>query len=204
MPALRTQLEDAVRSRLGGLLKVALGGEAAGYLEAVEVYQGPLEPTQGDMTQLARVVQGRACGALVTTGDGDYTVATADDHFADLEAPVEILVFSTNLRSDESKVRGDGVSSDPGIYQMIEDIRGRLWLYELGIEGVGFLRPAGERAVVRNGTHAIWRLTFAVEMDSEAVRAEDSADSYTSRRISVNNADDGAADPVLQGDDSIP
>ena len=177
-------MEISVVTRLGPLRM------PSGYLQTIKVYQGALDPDPDDDPDVARVAQGRSPAVLVTTGDGDYRDITLPLREATLETTVELLVFSSNLRSHEAKARGDGISRDPGIYQIIEDIRRLLFGVELGVPGVGYLRPRSERPVVRTGSRAIWRLTYDVTLDVSAADPEADAGPLREREIRAHRPGD--------------
>jgi len=201
MSSLFEQLEDAVITALTPLLLSALGGGASGYLEAVRPYQGDLSP-QADDEDLNRVLGGASPAVLVAIGDdGSYGDVTLSRSMCDLKTTLEVLIVSANLRSPEAKARGDvsdGTGDDPGIYEIMEDVRGLLFGVEMGVDGVGFLIPSASTAIQRGGEKAIWRISFDVDMDAK--KAAYSGDYHTSIRQSVNNADDDTADPIAQGD----
>jgi len=201
MSSLFEQLEDAVITALTPLKLSALGGGASGYLRAVRPYQGGLDPAADD-EDLNRVLSGASPAVLVTIGDGgSYGDVTLSRSVCDLTTTLEVLIISSNLRSPEAQARGDvsdGTGDDPGIYEIIEDVRDKLFGVEMGVDGVGFLIPSAHQAVQRGGDKAIWLLSFSVDMDAK--KAAYSGDYYETIRSSVNNADDDTADPIAQGD----
>ena len=197
MTALRTQLEDAVIVRLGRLKRAASGG----YVHTVASYNGELTPSRQD-EHFQRVTRGALPAILVTTGDGAYSDLTMGRQ-ADLDFTLELLVASSILRSLEDANRGDGLSQDPGIYQMIEDIREQLFRREIGVNGIGWLLPASETTVLRESDRSIWQLTYQVTADVAHAPVEDELGDYDSIHNEVNfpAADDGApANPVVEFD----
>jgi hypothetical protein len=195
--SLRTSLEDAVIEALSSLKLEALGGSSEGYLQKIAPYQGDLSPAgDGEDGDIARVCGGRMPAVLVTTGDGAYLRASMGAEEIDEDTTVEILIVSGNLRSPEAAARGDGFSDDPGIYRMIEDIRGKLWGIDLHVSGAGPLIPQTSTARSRSGVRSIWQLSFAVTLDAPAPERE--ADDYDEIFGDINNADDAAADPVVE------
>ncbi len=198
MTALRTQLEDAVIAKLDRLKR----NQSGGYCHTIAPYNGEFAPGRQD-EHFQRVTRGALPAILVTTGDGAYTDLTMGRQ-ADLDFTVELLIASGNLRSLEDANRGDdSLSQDPGIYQMIEDIRERLFRREMGVFGVGWLLPAGETTVQRSSDRSIWQLTYAVEADVTHAPESDEAGDFDEIHNEVNfpAADDGApANPVVEFD----
>lgn len=199
--ALRTDVVNATIALIDQLKKVNLpGGAAGGYLEAVVSYQGDLDP-QPDDEDLLELIGGRDPAVLVTTGDsGTYEDETMGyRRQGQLAFTVEILVVSGNKRSDEAKHDGDGFSTDPGIFDIMEAVRDAVWAIDLSVSGAGKLSPVSELAVVRSGARAIWRMTFAIDTDVQAADPDAAADSYTSIQVDANDAaGSGDADPVSQ------
>lgn len=197
MTALRTQLEDGVVKDL----ETNLGAEAeGGYLQLVRAYAGDIGPTRTD-DDFLRMTQGKAPAVLVQTGDGAYSDHTIG-RIATLDIVLNLLIVSRNLRSQEDRVRSEE-DAHPGIYEMIEDIRERLWRRELDVAGVGFLLPREESSILRTPDMSIWLLTYSVDTDAKLASIEDEAGDL----LGIDNkhnfpaAEDGAPlNPVIQSE----
>lgn len=201
MTALRTLVEDKVVELLETLLLETLpDGEAGGYLASVQPYPGDLSPTAEDPDFKALLAAGTPCIG-VTTGDGTYGDVRLARLDADLDFTVELLVVSGNRRSADARIRGDGVSADPGIYQVIEDVRALLSWIDLGVEGAGGVTPVSERAVIRGRDLTVWHLVFDITGDVVQPRPDELDDYYETIRNRVNDANgSGDADPLVEGD----
>lgn len=200
MTALRTQLEDAVIRQLGTLLR----GSPGGYAQTIAPYKGVLDPSRQD-DHFQRVTRGALPAILVSTADGAYDNLTMGRK-GDLDFDLALLVASGNLRSLEDANRGDGsLSNDPGIYQMIEDIRERLFRRELNVPGVGWLLPANEVTVQRAHDRSVWLLTYAVESDVDHIsETEEAGDiDIIANDLNFPAAEPGApANPVVEFDET--
>jgi hypothetical protein len=192
--ALLTNIEDDVLALLSPLLR------PAGYLEALEPYQGSLDPAEDD-PDLNRVLQGRAPAVLVTTGDGDYDGVVIDRRRADWNVTLELLLVSAHLRSSLARARWDGIGGDPGIYQMIDDVRDRLFGKELAAAGAGTLIPLGYQALSRSGGKTLWRASFRIACD--AIAPEPDPGSWDVIRQRINDVVDPLTNPILEADTSF-
>ncbi len=197
MSALRTRLEDAVVSELDANLGA---GAEGGYLQLVVPYAGDIGPARTD-DDLMRLTQGKAPAVLVQTGDGTYNDHTIG-RIATLDLVLNLFLVSRNLRSQEDRVRSEE-DAHPGIYEMIEDVRERLWRRELGVAGVGFLLPREESSILRSPDMSIWLLTYSVDTDAKLASIEDEAGDL----LGIDNdhnfpaAEDGAPlNPVIQSE----
>lgn len=188
--SIRAQAEDAVIAALADLRK-----SAGGYLQALEPYQGTLEPGSDD-ADVAATLLGRRPAILVTTGDGEYKNASVSRRIADHQFDIVLLVISGNLRSRVARARGDGFAADPGIYEIIEQVRDRLMGVEFGVDGLGFAVPSSERFVLRTPDLTVCALSYAISADAQA--REPIADDYVAIRVEVNDDDEHAADPIVQ------
>jgi hypothetical protein len=197
MTAIRAQLEDAVLRELLPLK----ADQSGGYLQTLDFYAGELSPTRED-PDFQRVSQGAMPAVLVTTGDGDYN-EYGTGRRAQLNFRLELLVASGNLRSGEVRIRGD--LADPGIYQIIEDIRQRLFRRELGVAKVGWLLPIAETPVLRSSDRTIWQISYNVDTDASHPPVEDELGNYTSIHSEVNlPAGVGdAANPIAEFDNTL-
>lgn len=196
MTAMRTLVENAVVTALTPLLDPNLGGAAGGYLRKVAAYQGPLSNARPEDPEVKLLIERGTPCIGVATGDGAYdTFSGAQRENADLGFSIELLVLCGNQRNDVSKARGDGISDDPGAYEILEDVRALLWL-DLGVTGAGIARPRSETALVRSGELAIWLVSYAIDTDALMADPAAGATVITDRDVNANNADDDAADPV--------
>lgn len=179
----------------------------AGYCKTIKAYNGETTGIDREDADFQRVTQGALPAILVTTGDGAIEQQTMG-RIANETFELQILVASCNLRSMEARHRGDaGLSSDPGIYRMLCDIRERLWLRPLEADGVCFLRPAGDVSILRSRDRNIWLSTYIVKADATFPPISDEARDILGIDSEINfpAADDGApANPVLSFDNEIP
>jgi len=190
----RRDIENAVIRELSPLLRTR-----GRYLKAIEPYNGPLAP-EADDHDLVRVLLGRAPAVLVSTGSGDYDRVNIRRRMAQLDIQVELLVLSGNLRSGESRNRGDGFDPDPGVYQIIEDVREHIFGIELGVRGVGWLVPAGERPVIRSPALGAWQLTYQVYTDAHHALPGANDPEYQRTRTGVSLVEDERANPIIEFD----
>lgn len=198
---MRKSIEDAVIAALADLQLPGRGGAAGGYLCSVQPFAGDFarpDPTDIELTQL---MHGGAPCVGVGTGDGNYSDIRTARLDAELGLTIEMIVVSTNARGAEERNRGDGgLGTDPGIYQIIEDIRARLFSPDLGVAGAGGATPVRESPAVRTAEITVWHLVYEIEAD--VVQADPAANDpdLTTIRTNVNNQSDPAADPIVQGD----
>ncbi len=190
----RGAVEDAVVA----LLRRRLVAEPDGYLEAVEPYQGSLDPEPEDEA-LNRVLNGRAPAVLVTTDDGDWNEWSRTLQRAEGLIELVLLIVSANLRSPEDSARGDGRSVDPGAYFVAEDARALLMGYPLGAKGAGRPRPTGERIVGR-GEKFIIRTNYVVPVVATAYEPEVDIQRIKGR-ANVTGAE--PANPLISGDTEL-
>jgi hypothetical protein len=197
LTALRKSYEDAVITALEtALLAETLpGGATGGYVKLVTPYNGPLAPTADD-PQLRRLKENGTPAIGVTTGDGDYSDIALRQRKSTLNAALELLVVCSNYRGAEEHNRGDGIDDDPGVYQLIEDIRNVLFGEELGVDGAGFALPAAEAVVLRTAEETVWRLSYDVDFDANRPAPDADADDYAELETQVNNAEDATIDPI--------
>ncbi len=196
MTAIRTQVENGVIELLQTLAASAEGG----YLNAIEPYAGDLTPGREEH-DFQRATEGRMPAVLVTTGAGTYENRTIGHRIADLVFSVDLLVASGNIRSPAARQRGDGTSNDPGIYQMLEDIRARLWNRPLpDVVGACTMRPISDDVVLQAQDRTIWVFTWEIRTDAVAPPLSDEVGAYTGIDATVNfpSTDPGAPiNPVL-------
>lgn len=192
--ALRTRIEDAVVDALQRLK----AGYPNGYLQAIEPYQGSLEPRSDD-PELNRVLNGRTPAVLVTTDDASWPNLGNTLQRAEGPCDVVLLLVSRNLRSMEATARGDALDRDPGLYKILEDVRG--WLMGAHVEhpDIGRPYPLNER-IVERGEKMILRADFRVR--TAAVAYEDATGEYELIKVKGNLPDetsDESANPVAEG-----
>lgn len=196
----RRDLEDAVVTALSVLKLPALGGAAGGYLKTVEPYQGSLDPDVSD-PEMVELLAGGTPAIGVTTDSAAFGAYRLRQQAAEKELSLELLIVSSNLRSRAAGARGDDLATDPGAYQILQDARAKLFGVELGVDGVGFLQPTSETAVVRGQT-AIWRQIYTVRTDvvQPALDANDA--DYDGIITRVNDADSTDEDnnPITEAD----
>lgn len=207
--SVRTRVENAVIALLAPLHFKAKDG----YLRTLRVYAGDLTPSREE-EDFQRVTQGNLPGVLVSTGEGTYERLTMGRK-ADLHFNIELLVGSCNLRSQEDRFRGDGISRDPGIYQILDDIRDRLFQRPLSgrrtettePENIGacIARPISEAPVLRSNDRSIWLATYNVHADAIEDKLDilDSEYSLIQSDINFPEGDDDPANPVIEFDTDL-
>jgi phage gp37-like protein len=202
MTTVRASVEDGVILNLRPLHVK----ESTGYLRVIKPYNGELTPGR-ESEDFQRATQGALPAVLVTTAAGAYDDRTVGGRVADNVFEIVLLVGSHNLRSPEARTRGDGQSRDPGIYQIIEDIRGRLFNRPLeGAIGACNARPITEDSVLRSPDRSIWALTYQIRTDAIEAPLEDEAGDYTLIQSDINfpTGDPGEpANPVVEFDQDV-
>ena len=200
MPALRTQIEDAVIAALTPLLKPGKGGDPDGYLVTLKPYQGPPSP---DSEDIKRLLDGGGPALLVTTEDSSFAEWLPKRRQAEMTLQIVIYALSNHTRSYEARARGDVSSSlanqDPGLYQLLEDVRSRVFGLDLAIECVERPYPLSETSLARAGDWGVWRLVYEVEAWVEALVPTEGA-LVTEMGVDVNQAGDDTADPIVEAD----
>jgi hypothetical protein len=201
--SLLEQLEDLVIARLTPLLAEGLGGDEDGYLEALEPWQGDDLPRGGD-EDLNRILQGRAPAVMITTGDGEYSNESIGFETTRHTVDLLILIVSQNLRSKEAQARGDGFSSDPGLYQLQEDVFDRLEGWQPGVDFIGRLRAVDHsRNLPIDDPRLMRRLRYRTWMDIEPNPPDSGDEDLLTIKGQINNVDDDAADPVIEFDHEV-
>ncbi len=192
-------IEDSALRNLSGLRDTCDGG----YFQTMAPYNGNPSPDRED-ADFQRATQGGIPALLVMVGDGEYENRTMGGRIADLEMELLILIASCNLRSPEARSRGDMSSQDPGIYQMIKDIRGLLYNVPLeGVFGACRARPIRQGAVLRGSDRTIWLLTYALNTDvvEERLDANDPKLLQISNKLGFSQEENpGAPDDVTEFD----
>jgi hypothetical protein len=201
VPALRTQIEDAVIAALTPLKLPGKGGGAQGYLATLKPYQGPPTPESDDVK---RLLDGGGPALLVTTEDARFFDWTPRRRLAEVTFELVVYLLADHQRGFEARARGDVRSSetgkDPGVYQIIEDVRGLLFGADLGLDCVKRPRVTSETSLGRATDWAVWRLAYEVDATVEGVNPLAAAVYATELAIDVNQAGDATADPVVEAD----
>ena len=198
---IRSGVENAVVAALN-----PLGKHNGQYLRTLRVYNGDLTPGTED-EDFQRVTAGAMPAILVSTGDGVYERLTMG-RVADRVFTIELLIGSTNLRSQENRFRGDsGLSNDPGIYQMLDDVRNLIFNSPLvGVAGACTARPISESAVLRSNDLSIWLATYAIRTDviDDPLDDEDPFLGLVSNQFNFPDEDPGVpANPVIEAKTEI-
>jgi hypothetical protein len=192
--AVRADIERAVVATLSPLLTAS-----GGYLAAIEVYRGELD--EASLDQVFELIAGRVPAILVATGVGRYRSIQVQRRRASQDLRVELLLLSGSLRSLETRTHGEVPGSppqaDPGIYQMIEDVRARLFASDLGLDGVGLLEPHDEVPLLQRPELSVWRVAYDVTVDAFQPALSEAGPDLTEVGARVNLA--GApANPVVE------
>ena len=192
-------IEDSAIRNLAGLSETCDGG----YFQTLAPYNGSPTPDRED-PDFQRATQGGIPACLVMVGDAEYENRTMGGRVADLEMELLILIASCNLRNPEARNRGDLSSQDPGIYQMIKDIRGLLYNVPLeGVFGACRARPILQGAVLRGRDRTVWLLTYAFNTDvvEERLDADDPKLIAISNKLGFSQEENpGAPDNVTEFD----
>lgn len=198
----RKAIEDAAIAALADLLLQDLGGAATGYLKKVAPYAGELRSPDPEDVELKQLIENGTPCIGVSTGSGSYDRFTASDRpWADHSLTLELLIVSGNFRGAEERNRGDGgLGADPGIYQVMKDVRDLLWSSDLGADGAGGARPVSEDPVVRTSSITAWHVIYAITADAQAADPEATDTEIATIHTEVNNADDDTADPIVEAD----
>jgi len=190
MAALRVRLEDAVLVALAPML-LASGG----YLQALDVYAGEFASAEAP-DELRAVLSGRVPAVLIFTASGAYRGLDVRRRRATLDLSLHLYVVSGCYRSQASRVRGDSAGADPGIYQILEDCRDRLFGLDLGVTGAGPPAPVSEAALTWERDLAIWEQVYSVDTDAVQQPAVDP--DLTDLAADINYPDDPDADPIVE------
>ena len=145
-----------------------------GYFKLITPYHGPLTPDRENQ-EWQRISQGIMPVCAVRLGRGEYQDRTMGGRVADKEIAIHLLIGSNNLRSGEERELGDdGLSGDPGIFQMQEDILDRLYNRPLeGAIGACTARPLDEDEVLLTNDRTIWVLNYTIKTDAIVPRLDE-------------------------------
>jgi hypothetical protein len=157
----RTSIETGVIELLAPLTRAE-----GRYLKAVDHYNGELLGKEG-LDDIRTALLGRSPGVLVTTGDSTTVEHKLDRRNVIERFQVHLFVISTNWGSDKAQRVGDEASEfdptlDPGINQMLWDIRGLLERQK-PMDGAQFLEHGDDAVIVPGGRgFTMWRARFSV------------------------------------------
>lgn len=193
MGSVRQTIEERLIAELKRLLSRELNpGE--GYLQAVEIYNGEIERTDGPEDFL-RALRGRSPVILVGAAGASIRAESVSRNRFARRISIELYVASNHNRTRENRTRSDVVAegdstADPGIYQIAEDVQQILSGNDLGLTGVGPLNPRREDVLLQEKGFTVWRLIYDVDTDAH-VKKHDFADrQFTSYAIDGNLVDE--------------
>ncbi len=200
--SIRTRVENATVRLLAPLLC----DEDGGYAALIRPYAGDISPGREEQ-DWQRATQGAHPAILVSSLDGTYENRTMG-RVADYVLDMLILVGSTNVEAQTAQTQGDNQRSvDPGIFQMIDDVRERLFNRPLeGAAGACTMRPISDAPVLRSPDRMIWGLVYQARVDAVQDDLEDEDGDYLILQSTINfpAADDGApANPVLSFEQDV-
>ncbi len=194
MPSVRAQIEQGIQSALTQLLKVN-----GGYLLAVEPHNGELNGGPEFVEEMRQELLGRVPGVLIETGRATYRDRQLQRRRAIEDMDIHLWLVSGSLRSRAARTQGGlATDADPGVYQMLEDVRGILFGNDLGLSGVGRITPVSEGPHLDLQDLTAWELLMRVPV--EVIQPAEDADDedLTELRGRHNLTDDDAANPVVE------
>lgn len=182
MAAVLTQLQDAVIARLAPLKKPVLGGGATGYLKALKTYHGELDGKK--LEELRDALADQTPAVFVGGIEGDLRSVSLSRRRAVQQLVLELMVCVGTQRDQEARARG-GHSGDaePGAYQVLQDLRGKLMGWTPSTSGVGVIRPARERLLVNTIGLDVFVASYSADADvkTEAATGETDLTSIRAR-----------------------
>lgn len=196
MASVRQTIETALIDELKRLLTRELN-PGAGYLQAVEEYNGEIDQTDGPQ-EFLRALRGRSPVILVTAAGGSLSPESVTRRRYMRLVTFELYAASNHNRTREARTRSDVVAAgdptaDPGIYQIAEDVQQILSGNDLGLAGVGPLSPRREDVMLQEKGFTVWRLTYDTKTDAH-VQPHGFADrQLTDYQINGNLVDEDGA-----------
>lgn len=163
MASMRGLVEGAVVDALRPLLKQELGGDAGGYLHAVDLYNSELEGD--DVPAIREALNGRAPAILVFSDSGRYRSVQEQRRRYVNDLSLVLLVVSNTARGRVAQTHGGPDGDDPGCYQIVEDTFDLLAGAQLGVDGLGRLMPTDEDILIQSEDMTIWRLRYLAPYD---------------------------------------
>jgi hypothetical protein len=158
MASRRTLLEQAIVAALGPLAKMH-GGRVA-------PYNGEIAKALQSEEDLRVAFGGSFPSILVATGQGRFTDFNLQRKRATLNAEIEIVIASGDLRTRVARTQGTEESGGkPGIYDVLEMIQNVLLGSDLGLAGCGPLQPLTEEALINAPDLCVWIATYQAQMD---------------------------------------
>lgn len=189
MTALRTLIEDDMLAALTPLLKSE--GE---YLGTLKAYHGEITGIGGDKSlDEIRNLIGAMPAALIMTGGARFSNASMAADSAVVEMDCTVLCVTDNLRSRSKRARGDG--TDPGMWQMLEDLRERLQGYEVA-NGFARMVLQSEDEVLTLPDYSIWQIEFG--LSGRVCAAEEESDDLEGIDSDIDDADDATDNPRVE------
>ncbi len=167
----RTDIERGVIA----LLRASLGREVGRYLRAIDHYNGELVGVKG-YDDLKTALMGRPTAVLVTTATSRTTDRGMDRRNVTEKFQVNLYVVSTHWGSDKAQKVGDDAadldpSLDPGINQMLWDIRGALERQK-PIAGGQFMEHADDVELIPGGRGiTVWQSSYWIDVRLTIPRA---------------------------------
>jgi hypothetical protein len=135
------------------------------YVDALDHYRGELN--SNDFEQVMAKLRGRAPALLVTVGSSAPESKSASKLRYLYRYQIEIAVVSLHMASLEARDTGGADrfedNADPGIGQMLHDVRGLLAGRSPNVDGCGKIIPEGE-SIIADGDLAIFAARYSVGM----------------------------------------
>ena len=213
MASVRQTIEEGLIAELKRSLSRELN-PGGGYLQAVEIYNGEIERSEGP-DDFLRALRGRSPVILVGAAGASIRAESVSRNRYARRISIELYVASNHNRTREHRTRSDVVAdgdptADPGIYQIAEDVQQILSGNDLGLPGVGPLNPRREDVLLQEPGFTVWRLIYDVDTDAH-VKPHDFADrQLTDYQIDGNLVDeDGETvlpsppNPLVESDGSL-
>ena len=173
------------------------------YLQRLDHYNGEIG-SEDALEDIVGALQGNVPAVLIQTASASYDSTSIARSRLKATIQVEILLISAHMRSRESRNVGDEASvndpkSDPGIYQIIADVRSVLCSRPLGVQSAQMLVPVTEQVVIQTPQLSAWVMRYSIDyrFDQTVVAPGTVIESVLAR----HNLDDSApVNPVAEGE----
>lgn len=156
------------------LMLQPLHAHQGGYLKLLGYYNGELDSQQG-VDDLMRQAATNAPFVLVAAGANSYESRSTSKQMWRNSMTMELLFGSANLRSHQSRLRGDVAAGaddlddlptrDPGIYRMVRDVRNLILGRNPGVAGGGTFGIVRIDVVIQDPRISLWRAQYRITYD---------------------------------------
>ncbi len=193
MISIRQQIEDGIIDAIGDQL-LKSKNPRAGYLKAVEPYNGQIDQVDG-INDFITAYRGRSPFVLVAPGGAQFDGQSISKTRFERTITIDLYFGSNHMRTRASRHRKDIVATDkdetadPGIYTTIEDVQSILSGSDLGINGVGPLTPSREDVLLQEKTLTVWRVSYETPTDAHVKPRDFGDQALTATLFQAEDAD---------------